>query len=174
MTLFNKKTIECKETNKTDDKISLSILCNHFYSEMNKLRVQVESSSNYTTLFFKKKQFQSNLNNNNNNIQTIKLTQVINKATHSDNNIKAGSYIAYLIYEEKAYQAVIFIEKKDAILHLLDNLDINLLENKIEIQLLHFIRAKYNFDDNDKLNNAIISDISIAKNYFFNKLYNKI
>lgn len=172
MTLFNKKTTECKETNKNDDKISLNIICNHFYSEMNKLRVQVESNSNYTTLFFKKKQLKSNLHDNNSN-QIIKLTQFTNK-TEQSINIKTGSYIAYLIHEEKAYQSVIFIEKKDATLHLLDNLDTSLLENKIEIQLLHFIRNKYDFDDDEKLNNAIISDISIAKNYFFNKTYNKI
>lgn len=177
MTLFNKKTIKYTEKNKnTDDKDYINIICNHFYSEMNKLRVQVESNSRYTTLFFKKKQ---QVNNSSNKIllKTIALTQqyTLNKtAQNNNNNIRCGSYIAYLIYEEKAYQAVIFIENKYARLYLLDNLDISLLDNRIEIQLLHLIRTKHNFTNIELLNNAIISDISIAKNYFFNKKYSII
>ncbi len=173
MSLFNKK--HEGNNNINDDVAYINIICNHFYSEMNKLRTQVENNSNKTTLFFKKQPHSNDISSSKILQQIISLTQTLqDKNAQMDNtNIRAGSYIAYLIHKKKEYQAVIFVEDKNAKLYLLDNFDVSLLDNKIEIKLLYLIRTKHNFTNIESLNNAIISDVSIAKNYFFNQKYNR-
>ena len=158
--MFGKKNNEIKAKEYTEDKRCLSIVYNRFYLQMNKLNQYMNASilnNNLTTgkiVAFKKNEYTTGF-------PTLKIDV-------KDIENCSGSYIAIAKIGEIKYKCVAFVCKKKGTveLYLIDCKKNDFVGQDVEVNLVRYIRDWQDFNSNDKLSEAISSDLYVANIYF--------
>lgn len=158
--MFGKKSNDIEVKERTEDKMCLSIVYNRFYFQMNKLNQYMNaniSSNNLITskiIAFEK-------NEHTTCFPTLKMEV-------KDIENCSGSYIAIVKIGETKYKCVAFVCKKKGTieLYLIDCKNKDFVGKEAEVNLIRFIRERQDFKSNDKLAEAISSDLYVANIYF--------
>ena len=158
--MFGKKKDDIICEQQIADKKCLSIVCNRFYLQMNKLNQYMDAHVANDSVF-EGKITKIDLKDDTTCFPTAKIeVESVKKCS--------GSYVATAKIGEEYFKCIAFIDgkNKSVELHFVEGRNDDLVGQHVEVNLIRFVRCRQNYKNKTALAEAISSDIYIAETYF--------